>query len=65
MLITVDLDDDLVADAQAATGITDITTLLNEALKRLVAREAQKRLIELGGSDPNAWAAPRRRPEPF
>jgi Arc/MetJ family transcription regulator len=65
MLVTLDLDDDLIAKAQAATGIADITALLNEALKRLVAREAQKRLIELGGSDPNASAAPRRRPNPF
>ena len=39
--------------------------ILNTALQELIKREAARRLILLGGSDPNAKAAPRRRPPRF
>lgn len=61
MRTTVTLDDELVADAMELTGETDRSRLLRMALESLVAREAGRRLIALGGSDPNATAAPRRR----
>ncbi|HSZ10578.1 MAG TPA: type II toxin-antitoxin system VapB family antitoxin [Rhizomicrobium sp.] len=62
MRTTVALDDKLVAEAQAYTGIKEKSGLLNEALKVLIAREAQRRLALLGGSQPQLKAPPRRRP---
>ena len=61
MRTTVNLDDDLVARATELTGIEEKPALLREALKALIAREAARRLALLGGSDPHAVAAPRRR----
>ena len=62
MRTTLTLDDDLLAQAQELTGITERSALLREALRALVQREAARRLAALGGSDPAAAAAPRRRP---
>lgn len=64
MRTTVALDEKLLAEAQKYTGIKEKSGVINEALKVLVALEAQRRLAMLGGSDPDAWAAPRRRPKP-
>ena len=61
MRTTVTLDDELVAKAMAYSGIKEVPELMREALKRLVAREAARRLAKLGGSDPNATLPPRRR----
>jgi len=61
MRTTVNLDDELVAKAAEMTGIEEKPALLREALKALIAREAARRLALLGGSDPAATAAPRRR----
>ena len=63
MRTTIALDDELVATAQAYTGLTEKSALVREALKALIAREAARRLIAMGGSDPDAKAAPRRRPK--
>jgi Arc/MetJ family transcription regulator len=64
MRTTVALNDELLAKAEAYTGIKEKSRLIDEALKSLVQREAARRLVMLGGSDPDAWAAPRRRPKP-
>ena len=61
MRTTLALDDELLAQAQAYTGIKEKTALMREALKALVQREAARRLARLGGSQPDAKAAPRRR----
>jgi Arc/MetJ family transcription regulator len=61
MRTTITIDDELLADAQEMTGIEEKSTLVNEALKRMIQREAAMRLARLGGTDPNAAAAPRRR----
>jgi Arc/MetJ family transcription regulator len=58
---TVTLEDKLVAEAQAYTGIEEKSALLREALKALIQREAAHRLVLLGGSDPDAEYIPRRR----
>jgi Arc/MetJ family transcription regulator len=62
MRTTVALDDDLLAEAEALTGVGEKTALLREALKALIERESARRLARLGGSDPKAKAPPRRRP---
>ncbi|MEI9928526.1 MAG: type II toxin-antitoxin system VapB family antitoxin [Sphingomonas sp.] len=61
MRTTIALDDDLVAQAQEYTGIKEKAALVHAALAALVEREAARRLARLGGSDPDAAAAPRRR----
>jgi Arc/MetJ family transcription regulator len=62
MRTTLALDDDLVAKAQAFTGLTEKSALVREALKALIERESARRLARLGGSEPGLKAPPRRRP---
>ena len=64
MRTTVALDDDLVAEAQALTGLKEKSALLREALKALIARESARRLALLGGTQPDLAVPPRRRPDP-
>ena len=61
MRTTVTLDAELLEKAQAYTGITERSVLLKEALAALIQREAARRAIRLGGSDPKASSAPRRK----
>lgn len=61
MRTTLALDDDLLAEAQALTGLTEKTSLVREALRALIERESARRLARLGGSEPELSAIPRRR----
>jgi len=62
MRTTIALDDELLAKAQAYTGLEEEkTALVREALKALIQREAAKRLANLGGSQPGIEGVPRRR----
>ena len=61
MRTTIDLEEDLVEDAKRLSGIQEKTALLHEALRALISRESARRLAALGGSMPDAEAAPRRR----
>jgi Arc/MetJ family transcription regulator len=62
MRTTLALDDDLVAKAQAFTGLKEKSSLVREALKALIERESARRLARLGGSETSLEAPPRRRP---
>jgi Arc/MetJ family transcription regulator len=62
MRTTIALDDELVAEAEKLTGLSEKAPLIREALKALIARESARRLARLGGSDPKARAPRRRRP---
>jgi Arc/MetJ family transcription regulator len=53
MRTTIALDDELVAQAQEFTGITEKAALVREALKTLIHMEASRRLALLGGSEPD------------
>jgi Arc/MetJ family transcription regulator len=64
MRTTITLDDELLAKASEYSGISERAALLHEGLKLIVQREAARRLILLGGSDPTASIPPRRRPKP-
>jgi Arc/MetJ family transcription regulator len=64
MRTTVALDDDLLAKAQAFTGLKEKSALIREALKALIERESARRLARLGGSEPDVVIAPRRRHQP-
>lgn len=65
MRTTITLDDALVADLREQLGIQETSALVRQALVEMRQRLAAERLIALGGSDPDAWAAPRRRPPRF
>jgi Arc/MetJ family transcription regulator len=61
MRTTIVLDDDLIADAQELTGISEKSALVRAALQALVQREAARRLARLGGSQPHLKPVRRRR----
>lgn len=62
MRTTVTLDDELLAKATEAMGITERSVVLHEGLKLIVQREAARRLALLGGSAPGLQLPLRRRP---
>lgn len=62
MRTTLALDDDLLAKAQAMTGLNEKSALVREALKALIERESARRLARLGGSEPALTPIPRRQP---
>lgn len=64
MRTTLALDDNLLAKAQALTGVSEKTALIREALRALIQRESAKRLALLGGSEPQLDDMPRRQTEP-
>lgn len=63
MRTTLALDDELLAKAQALTGMTEKSALVKEALRALIQRESARRLALLGGSEPQLTDIPRRPPE--
>ena len=63
MRTTVTIDDELLAEAQRVTGITERTTLIRTALEALVQRECARRLARMGGTQPQLEDIPRRRPD--
>jgi Arc/MetJ family transcription regulator len=62
MRITLALDDELLAKAQAFTGLKEKSALVREGLKALVEREAARRLAQLGGTESKLKTRRRRRP---
>ena len=63
MRTTLALDDELLAKAQALTGLTEKSALVREALRALIQRESARRLALLGGSEPQLIDIPLRQPE--
>ncbi len=63
MRTTVTLDDALVEQASQLTGISEKSALIRDGLKTLIRVESARRLAALGGTDPDASVAPRRRDE--
>ncbi|MGJ0184270.1 type II toxin-antitoxin system VapB family antitoxin [Corynebacterium glyciniphilum] len=61
MRTTVTIDDKLMERARELTGIDERSVLLRAGLESLIRVESARRLAALGGSDPDATAAPRRR----
>lgn len=62
MRTTMVIDDELLARAQALTGLKHKSALIRQALVALIERESARRLALLGGSEPELAAVPRRRP---
>jgi hypothetical protein len=58
---TVNIREDLLRRARAATGIKRKTDLIHAGLEALIVRQALHDLAAMGGSIPDAKAPPRRR----
>ena len=63
MRTTINLDEDLLREAQRITGMKERTALIHEGMRALIARESARRLATLGGSQPDLEDIPRRRPK--
>ncbi|HVH80005.1 MAG TPA: type II toxin-antitoxin system VapB family antitoxin [Stellaceae bacterium] len=63
MRTTVAIDDETMKRLRVYTGEKENAAVIRAALKGFIQGEAARRLILLGGSDPNAKVAPRRRPK--
>lgn len=61
MRTTINIDDNLMEKAKGYTGTKETAAIVRQALETLVRVEAGKRLIALGGTMPEAEAAPRKR----
>jgi Arc/MetJ family transcription regulator len=62
MRTTVTIDDGLLKEAQALSGLNENGPLIKAALQALIHRESALRLARLGGSQPALQDIPRRRP---
>ncbi len=61
MRTTLNIDEKLIADAAALTGIKEKTSLVKLGLEALISAESAKRLAKLGGTEKNAKTVKRRR----
>jgi Arc/MetJ family transcription regulator len=62
MRTTINLDEQLLAEARRMTGLQERTALIHAGLRALIERESARRLARLSGSDPALKPVPRRRP---
>jgi Arc/MetJ family transcription regulator len=60
MKATIAIDDELFARAQEYAGVKEKSAVISEALKAYVQVEAGRRLAQLGGTEPQLRAPPRR-----
>ncbi len=60
MRTTLNLDDQLIAEAQDITGISEKAILVREGLRALIERESARRLAKLGGTEPKLKPIQRR-----
>jgi Arc/MetJ family transcription regulator len=61
MKATIAIDDELFARAQEYPGVKEKSAVISEALKAYVQVEAGRRLVRMGGTEPQLRAPPRRR----
>jgi Arc/MetJ family transcription regulator len=61
MRTTLNIDDQLLAEAQRICGVTEKAALVREGLRALIERESARRLARLGASEPQLESVPRRR----
>jgi Arc/MetJ family transcription regulator len=64
MRTTLNIDDRLLGEAQRITGVTEKTALVREGLRALIERESARRLVRLGGSEPQLQPISRRQSDP-
>lgn len=61
MRTTLNIDDQLLAEAQRISGLSEKTAVVREGLMALIERDSARRLARLGASEPNLSTSPRRR----
>ena len=61
MRTTLNIDDDLLAEAKRLSGLNEKAALVREGLRALIERESARRLARLGGTEPQLDPVPRRR----
>ena len=61
MRTTLNIDDLILTQASHLTGISQKTELIRLGLKSLISERSRSRLANLGGKDPKARVATRRR----
>ena len=64
MRTTLNIDDQLLNEAQRITGMTEKAALVREGLCALIERESARRLARLGGSESQLEQISRRRSDP-
>ena len=63
MRTTLNIDDDLLAEAQRVSNLTEKVALVREGLRALIERESARRLARLGGTEPRLAPIRRRQPD--
>ena len=61
MRTTLNIDDELMAEAQHISGLSEKTAVVREGLLALIERDSARRLARLGASEPDLAPLPRRR----
>ncbi len=61
MRTTLNIEKELLDEAEKLTGIKEKTSLVRHGLEALIARESGKRLARLGGTEKKLEKIPRRR----
>ena len=64
MRTTLNLDDQLLAEAQRITGVSEKATLVREGLKALIERESARRLARLAATEQQLRSLLRRTSRP-
>lgn len=64
MRTTLNIDDDLLAEAQRITGVSGKVALVREGLRALTEHESARRLAKLGGTEPKLQKIKRRHSTP-
>lgn len=64
MRTTLNIDEQLLEEAQRLTGVSERAALVREGLRALIERESARRLARLGASEPGLKPPPRRRSGP-
>lgn len=63
MRTTLNIDDQLLEEAQRITGVSEKSILVREGLRALIERESARRLALLRGSEPQLTQISRRKSE--
>ncbi|MCP5011937.1 MAG: type II toxin-antitoxin system VapB family antitoxin [Aestuariibacter sp.] len=64
MRTTLNIDDELLAEAQRITGVAEKAALVREGLRALIERESARRLARLGASESQLNPVTRRQSKP-
>ena len=60
MRTTLNIDGQLLEEAQRITGVSEKAALVREGLRALIERESARRLARLGATEPQLKDVPRR-----